>query len=101
MALLDLRATFSVDTDHTCKLEQVLSDGDRDQYEYYEGKLVEMLIFGFINTTAKVSNTCNYGSVLVGIEFTDINELPLITQIFENTVKHWCHKYGINEMGVK
>lgn len=101
MALQSLTATFSVDTKHGDKLEYVLSDGDRDQYEYYEGKLWAMLCESLRGSGGVLCECSHYGDVLFTIEYTNIEDLPVISTIFENTVKHWCNKYDINEMGVK
>lgn len=101
MALQSLSATFSVDTKHSDDLEFVLSDGDRDQYEYYEGKLWSMLCENLRGSGGVVGGCQHYGDVLFTIEYTSVEDLPVISTIFENTVKHWCYKYGINEMGVK
>lgn len=101
MALQSLTATFSVDTKHGEDLEFVLSDGDHDQYDYYEGKLWAMLCESLRGSGGVVDGCSHYGDVLFTIEFTNIEDLPVISTIFENTVKHWCNKYDINEMGVK
>lgn len=98
MALQSLTATFSVDTKHGDKLEFVLSDGDRDQYDYYEGKLWAMLCESLRGSGGVVDGCSHYGDVLFTIEFTNIEDLPIISTIFENTVKHWCVKWGINKM---
>lgn len=101
MALESLTATFSVDTKHGDDLEFVLSDGDRDQYEYYEGELWAMLCTSLRNSGGAVSGSSHYGDVLFTIEYTSVEDLPVISTIFENTVKHWCNKYDINKMGEK
>lgn len=100
MALQTLTATFSVDTKHGDKLEFMLSDGDRDQYEYYESNLWGMLSNSLRNSGGAVTETSHYGDVLFTIEYTNTEDLPTISTIFENTVKQWCVQYGINEMEV-
>lgn len=98
MALQSLTATFSVDTIHGDKLEYGLADGDRDQYEYYETKLWGMLCTSLRNSGGAVVESSHYGDVLFTIEYKSIEDLPVISTIFENTVKHWCVQCGINEM---
>ena len=101
MALRSLTATFSVDTKHGDKLEYVLSDGDRDQYEYYETKLWGMLCENLRGSGGFVAECSHYGDILFTIEYTSVEDLSVIRIIFENTVKHWCNIYDINKMGMK
>ncbi len=95
MALQSLTATFSVDTKHGDNLEFVLSDGD--QYEYYETKLWVMLCEN-LRRYGAVVECSHYGDVHFTIEYTNPADLPVISTIFEDTVKQWCVQCSINEM---